>query len=166
MNSEGWISKIKLKRKQKKEMKMRERFSFLLNEMIKSRDRVIEQFNAETEYCLLPHLDEVVQTINGSLDEVGNVIRKNNDNLQKNVADLKKKYDGNQKVTKEILQSIVSKIERAESDISNTQKHMESTVSDNTKNIMLSIDEVKSLLKILAVNNLLDEIDTEGIKQK
>lgn len=164
MNSESWISKIKLRKKQKQEMKMREKFSFLLDEMIKSENRVIEQFTDEIEHRLLPHLDETIQTINSSFDDAANIIQKSNNNLQEKVTELIESSESNYKVTLEMIQSIISKIEEAESDISKKQKHTESTVRNNTKNIMLSIDEVKSLLKILAVNNLLDDIDTEKIE--
>lgn len=40
------------------------------------------------------------------------------------------------------------------------------TVKDHTDSILLSIDEIKALMKIIAVNNLLDEITLEETKSK
>ena len=58
----------------------------------------------------------------------------------------------------QILKSIVKKIEMVQNNTSQLSEECSSLVEDKSNSILLSIDEVKALMKIVAVNNLLNEI--------
>lgn len=57
-----------------------------------------------------------------------------------------------------VLKSIISKIEAVQNNTNEVTEKCNEVVEDKSNNILLSIDEVKTLMKIVAVNNLLDEI--------
>lgn len=119
----------KYTRKQKQEIKIREQFSFLLDEIKETENRVKEQNS------------------------------KYNNAMQESITIINKQIKENQKILLDLIQIILVRIEKLETSISSKQKNIESIVNDNTKNIVLNIDEVKSLMQLLAVNDLLDEIN-------
>ena len=57
-----------------------------------------------------------------------------------------------------VLKSIISKIEAIQDNTFEQTKTCNAIVENKSNSILLSIDEVKSLMKIVAVNNLLDEM--------
>ncbi|MFC4803574.1 hypothetical protein [Filifactor villosus] len=159
MSFENWISRIRCKQKEKSEIRMREKFSFLLDEIRESENRIIEYSAVKAEERILPSTLDFLQKTNTTIIGMASAMQENNDYFQGMMEDLKQTYFNNQEITMQTLRSIVSKIEHIESDLSNTKDYTETAVQNSTKNIVLSIDEVKSLLQLLAVNNLLDEID-------
>lgn len=62
---------------------------------------------------------------------------------------------------REVLQGLAAKLEKANADILDAQKNAESALNSKSEAVILNIEEVKTLIQLLAVNELLDEINAE-----
>ena len=62
---------------------------------------------------------------------------------------------------REVLQGLAAKLEKANADILDAQKNTESALNSKSEAVILNIEEVKNLIQLLAVNELLDEINAE-----
>ena len=65
--------------------------------------------------------------------------------------------DGNDDI-KKILQSIMSQVDSIRKDTQNSIDSGNAVLEDKTAGILMSVEEIKTLMKIVAVNNLIDEI--------
>lgn len=165
MTADNWISKIRLKRKQKREAKMKEALSFLLDEIKETEDRAITRITAEMEHDILPQMEDSVQKMNRCIDKLSRDLRESNSKIEDLIIGVKKQCVGNNDATMENLHSIVEKIEQADANLAGMQNQTESLLKNRTKTITLGIDEVKSLLQVLAVNSLIDEINVTGVER-
>jgi type I site-specific restriction endonuclease len=135
MSIGDWILGFVVKIKQRKEEKRRKEFAFLLAELNASERRIVRQVTDQTA--------------------------NNIDTIHSQILDLQKQQEGNDNETKALLKSIMKKIEEAESNHNQLQEHNEEVVDDRSRSIILSIEEVKSLMQIIAVNNLVDDINID-----
>ena len=62
---------------------------------------------------------------------------------------------------REVLQGLAAKLEKANADILDAQTNAESALNSKSEEVILNIEEVKNLIQLLAVNELLDEINAE-----
>lgn len=223
MNQDSWLSRMKLRRKQKQEMKMREKFSFLLeiNDSVEtinnsigelssalqiSNDKIqkltadlrtqnirnqeatkelldlaiskvekldtsIAEARKQTEAIIedktdiLLEIKDAAGKLSNSIDELNSALQSSDDKIQESAADLKTQYISNQDETRALIRSVVDKLEKTDTCMADMQRQTESVIKNQADAVTFSIEEVKSLLQLLAVNDLLDEICVEKVKK-
>ncbi len=157
MNCPRWILRIKAEIQQRREVRMRKRFSFLIDEIKESENKRICQFGTEIEQRFTKQLNEVKDEINSSIIYLTEIAERDGVSLE----DLKQQYETSQVTSLMKLDSIMEKANDIETQKSAERKYVKKLINDSAKKIILDIDEMKMLLKMLAVNDLLDDIDVQ-----
>lgn len=134
MNLNNSFLKYKAKRKMKKDNKMRVKYSFLVDEFKACENRINMKFTSEIDSRILPEMKEEIRALNVSINELSKIIQNSQIELSGKIDKLGK------------------------NDISQAKKS-EKMLQDSTNTIMSSAEEIKALLKISALNNLINDID-------
>lgn len=162
------ILKMKEKMKKKQEIKMKKKFAFLTDILIekdndtnekikvlyefveKNRSEVIDKLVTFNE--LIQLLDNNVQKLQLEIDE-SKIIR------ETNVKEFKNYFMENNSKIKETSDSFIKKLNKINKDGLEREKHLENILFTKSEIIISEINDIKSLVKLLAVNELVDEID-------
>lgn len=168
-----WISRMKEKRKQKKEIKMKQKFSFIIDLLAESENNVNERIQALFE-CVKKSKAEIIQellTVNDSIKLLDNNMKKLQADIaesktiaQENIEELKKCFINNNGDIKESIHSIIEKVDQINKAGLEREKQVENILLTKSEMVISAIDDIKSLVQLLAVNELVDEIDFSAIK--
>lgn len=123
--------------KQKNEIKIRKNISVLMDELNAFEQRMDERLTDEME-----KISSVERQVNQILPILKDSVESDNEN-------------------REVLQGLAAKLEKANADILDAQKNAESALNSKSEAVILNIEEMKTLIQLLAVNELLDEINAE-----
>ena len=123
--------------KQKNEIKIRKNISVLMDELNAFEQRMDERLTDEME-----KISSIERQVNQILPILKDSVESDNEN-------------------REVLQGLAAKLEKANADILEAQKNAESALNSKSEAVILNIEEVKTLIQLLAVNELLDEINAE-----
>ena len=123
--------------KQKNEIKIRKNISVLMDELNAFEQRMDERLTDEME-----KISSIERQVNQILPILKDSVESDNEN-------------------REVLQGLAAKLEKANADILDAQKNTESALNSKSEAVILNIEEVKNLIQLLAVNELLDEINAE-----
>ncbi len=123
--------------KQKNEIKIRKNISALMDELNAFEQRIGERLTDEME-----KISSIERQVNQILPILKDSVESDNEN-------------------REVLHGLAAKLEKANADILDAQKNAESTLNSKSEAVILNIEEVKTLIQLLAVNELLDEINAE-----
>lgn len=123
--------------KQKNEIKIRKNISVLMDELNAFEQRMDERLTDEME-----KISSIERQVNQILPILKDSVESDNEN-------------------REVLQGLAAKLEKANADILDAQKNAESALNSKSEAVILNIEEVKTLIQLLAVNELLDEINAE-----
>ena len=123
--------------KQKNEIKIRKNISVLMDELNAFEQRMDERLTDEME-----KISSIERQVNQILPILKDSVESDNEN-------------------REVLQGLAAKLEKANADILDAQKNTESALNSKSEAVILNIEEVKTLIQLLAVNELLDEINAE-----
>lgn len=121
--------------KQKNEIMTRKNISCLAEELKAFEQRIEERLTDE-----MGKINSIAQQINQILPILKDSVESDNEN-------------------KEILHGLFEKLGKANADILSAQKNIESALNSKSELVMLNVEEVKKLIQLLAVNELLDEIN-------
>ena len=127
--------------KQKNEIKIRKNISVLMDELNAFEQRMDERLTDEME-----KISSVERQVNQILPILKDSVESDNEN-------------------REVLQGLAAKLEKANADILDAQTNAESALNSKSEEVILNIEEVKNLIQLLAVNELLDEINAEESTQ-
>ena len=123
--------------KQKNDIKIRKNISFLMDELNAFEQRMDERLTDE-----MKKISSIERQVNQILPILKDSVESDNEN-------------------REVLQGLAAKLEKANADILDAQKNTESALNSKSEAVILNIEEVKNLIQLLAVNELLDEINAE-----
>lgn len=123
--------------KQKNEIKIRKNISVLMDELNAFEQRMDERLTDEME-----KISSIERQVNQILPILKDSVESDNEN-------------------REVLHGLAAKLEKANADILDAQKNAESALNSKSEAVILNIEEVKTLIQLLAVNELLDEINAE-----
>ena len=123
--------------KQKNEIKIRKNISFLMDELNAFEQRMDERLTDE-----MKKISSIERQVNQILPILKDSVESDNED-------------------REVLQGLAAKLEKANADILDAQKNTESALNSKSEAVILNIEEVKNLIQLLAVNELLDEINAE-----
>lgn len=185
MNSESWFSKLKKRREVKKTEKLKRDFSFMMDMIDSNYVQLIEelkrhesetgnsifelgkkidaisvseqQYRENQEQCLNKIMDATCN-LTRDLAKVTSIIDEKILTVQSSISETQDKVeDGNDDI-KKLLQSIMSQVDSLRKDTQNSIDSGKAVLEDKTVGLLMSIEEIKTLMKIVAVNNLVDEI--------
>lgn len=185
MKSESWFAKLKERIESKKNEKRKREFSFLTKVMDSNYIQLIEQMqhhenetanilcelkkNIEdisvSERQYRENMEQVLNKIEDTIcdmamcsDKVTSIINERFSLVQESIKETQDKMkDGNEEV-KKVIGEVVEQVDSMRKD---TQKNIaleNVLIKDKTSEILSNIEDVKELMKIIAVNNLIDEI--------
>lgn len=173
MSSDSWISKIKGKRKKNQEMKMKQKFSFLTDIIAENENNRNEKIQALYE-CVEKSKSEIIQeilTVNESIQVLDNNLKKLQSDIgeskiisQENIEQFKNHLIENSGDIKETICSVIAKVEQIDKAGFEREKQLEDVLLTKSEMITSEIEDVKSLIQLLAVNELVDEIDIAATK--
>lgn len=168
MSSESWISRIRGNRKNRKVEKLRQKYEFLVDEICSSQDIIVTKVIEQETQVLNIKSEQLESRIINSLaslqSEQQNCKNEIEILLNEVINKLEVTEESNRRIQEQfdeihqVFNSILSKIETIQSNTYEVSQKCNAMVEDKCKSILLSIDEVKTLMKIVAVNNLVDEM--------
>lgn len=173
MSSDSWISGVKEKRKQKQKIKLIQKFSFLTDIIAKNEKNTNEKIQEFYE-CVEKNKSDIIQellTVNESIQVLDNNVKKLQSDIgdsktieQENIEELKNCLMENSGAIKETIRSTIAKVEQIDKAGLEREKQLEDILLTKSEMITFGIEDVKSLVQLLAVNELVDEIDISAIK--
>ncbi|EYE89101.1 hypothetical protein Q428_04650 [Fervidicella metallireducens AeB] len=170
-----WILRIKEKRKQKQEIKIKQKFSFLIDIIVENKKSTDQKIQALYE-CVQNNKAGIIHelvAVNESIKKIDNNIKKlqldiNDDKTisQENIQELKKLFVENSIDIKETINSVIAKVEQINKTWLEREKQLENNLLIKSEMITSRIEDVKMLIKLLAVNELIDQIDIAAIDKQ
>jgi len=185
MNSESCFGKLKKRREVKKKEKLKRDFSFMMDMIDSNYVQLIEElkhYESETGNSIfelgkkieaisvseqqyrenqeqsLNKIKDATCNLTKDLAKVTSIIDEKFSTVQSSISETQDKVeDGNDDI-KKILQSIMSQVDSIRKDTQNSIDSGMAVLEDKTVGILMSVEEIKTLMKIVAVNNLVDEI--------
>lgn len=185
MNSESWFGKLKKHREVKRMEKLKRDFSFLMDMIDSNYVQLIEEINRhesetgniifelgkkidaisvsgqqyrEKQEQSLSKIEDATCNIEKNLDKVTSIIYERFSAVQSGISETQGKYEEGSDEVKKILQSIVGQVDSIRKETQSCIDSSNAVLEDKAAGILLSVEEVKTLMKIVAVNNLIDEI--------
>ena len=172
MSSDSWIIGMKEKRKQKQKMKLIQKFSFLTDIVAKNETNTKKKIQALYE-CVEKSKSEIIQelmTVNESIQVLDNNVKKLQSDIcdsktieKENNEELKNCLMENSGNIKETIRSTIAKLEQIDKEGLKRDKQLKDDLLTKSEMITSDIEDVKSLVQLLAVNELVDEIDISAI---
>ena len=99
------------------------------------------------------------EKISQSTEYIGNVVDKECLLIQEVISQIKDKTENEYQDIIRVLQNIGDQLEMIQRKINGLPDTTGAIIDEKVTTISLSIDEIKTLMKVVAVNNLLEEID-------
>ncbi len=99
------------------------------------------------------------EKISQSTEYIGNVVDKKCLLIQEVISQIKDKTENEYQDIIRVLQNIGDQLEMIQRKINGLPDTTGAIIDEKVTTISLSIDEIKTLMKVVAVNNLLEEID-------
>lgn len=185
MKSESWFAKLKEHRESKKIEKRKREFSFLIEAMNSNYIQLLEQMqhhenetanilcelkkNIEnlsvSERQYRENMEQVLNKIEGTIydmamrsDKVTSIINERFSFVQEGIKETQGKVEDGNKEVKKVIGEVVGQVDSMQKDIQKNIALENVLVKEKAAEILSNVEEVKELMKIVAVNNLIDEI--------
>lgn len=159
MDSYNWILSTIEKIKQKKAIKIEQKFSFL-TDIISEKEKKI---NGKIE-GLYEAIDKNKSEIINELSIVNKSIELIDNNIKKLQLDI-----GENRIIeedrKEDMKFAIKKLEQIDKSVLESEKQLAVILLKKSDYLASSVEDVKSLVKLLAVNELVDSIDISAINK-
>jgi hypothetical protein len=159
---------MKEKRKQKQEMKIKQKFSFLTDIIAENEKNTDEKIQALYE-CVEKNKSEIIQkllTVNESIQVLDNNVKKLQSDIgesktiaEENIEKLKNCLMENGSNVKETIRSVIAKVEQIDKAGFEREKQLEDVLLTKSEMITSRIEDVKSLVQLLAVNESIQVLD-------
>ena len=133
----------------------------LLDVIMKKLEMVEEsnqRFQENSKELVDEHFTIIREKIIKSEEKISSIVGENSSYVQKKIEHVQTSGGEQFDEIHRVLKSIISKIEVVQNNKNEMVEKYNEIVEDKSNSILLSIDEVKALMKIIAVNNLLDEV--------
>lgn len=133
----------------------------LLIEILKKMDEITVE-NTKSYENMKETFSEMIslnnEKISQSTEYIGNVVDKKYLLIQEVISQIKDKTENEYQDIIRVLQNIGDQLEMIQRKINGLPDTTGSIIDEKATTISLSIDEIKTLMKVVAVNNLLEEI--------
>lgn len=159
MNPNGWLYRISDNIRKKREQKLRDKYGFLFEELkedVMQETNKLYNINYETQ---MKEKTEITERLFHADEEIKAMIHEYYNQYKEHLQQVNRELkSGNDKML-ERLQLIISRIEKTENDVRKWQAECSDEFKEKADIIENDMEEIKALLKILAVNNLIDDIN-------
>ncbi|MDD3140567.1 MAG: hypothetical protein PHX08_16580 [Lachnospiraceae bacterium] len=152
---------------------MKQKFLFLTDIIAVNEKNTNEKIQALYD-CVKKSKSEIIQellTVNESIQVLENNVKKLQSDIgesktiaQENIEELKNRLMENNDDIKEAIRSVIAKVEETDKAGLEREKQLEDVLLTKSEIITSGIEDAKSLVQLLAVNALVDEIDISAIK--
>lgn len=166
MNQNGWLYRIPDNIRKKREQKLRERYGFLFEELKEAdnqtKEDVIQEVNKlyNINYeTLMKEKTEITEKLFHADEEIKAIIHENYNQYKEHLQQVNKELKSDKDKMLELLRLIISRMEKTEYDVRKWQSECSDEFKEKADIIENDMEEIKALLKILAVNNLIDDIN-------
>lgn len=151
---------------------MKRKFSFLSDIIAEKQKDTNEKIQTLYE-CVEKSKSEIIQellTVNESIQVLDNNVKRLQLDIgeskiiaQENIEELKNRLIKNGGYIKESIRAVIAKVEQIDKAGLEREKQLEEVLRTKSEIITSGIEDVKSLVQLLAVNELVDEIDISTI---
>ena len=149
MKTEGWLTRLKKRKIERKIKRNRQEFAFLLDALIADHNRIVSEIKQYGNNAMNENKQDNIQIV-AEIGEKANCI----------TTEIKSSYEEINQIQmqttelKTVLEKILKQIISLQGKIEMENKEFD----EQSKEIMLSIDDIKTLMKMVAVDRLVDEI--------
>lgn len=150
MKTEGWLTRFKKRKIERKIKRNRQEFAFLLDALIADHNRIVSEIKQYGNNAMNENKQDNIQIV-AEIGKKANCI----------TTEIKSSYEEINQIQmqttelKTVLEKILKQIISLQSKIEMGNKEFD----EQSKEIMLSIDDIKTLMKIVAVDRLVDDVN-------
>ena len=150
MKTEGWLTRLKKRKIERKIKRNRQEFAFLLDALIADHNRIVSEIKQYGNNAMNENKQDNIQIV-AEIGEKANCITTEIKSSYEEINQIQMQTTELKTVLEKILKQIISlqgKIERENKEF-----------DEQSKEIMLSIDDIKTLMKMVAVDRLVDDVN-------
>ena len=150
MKTEGWLTRLKKRKIERKIKRNRQEFAFLLDALIADHNRIVSEIKQYGNNAMNENKQDNIQIV-AEIGEKANCI----------TTEIKSSYEEINQIQmqttelKTVLEKILKQIISLQGKIEMENKEFD----EQSKEIMLSIDDIKTLMKMVAVERLVDDVN-------
>lgn len=150
MKTEGWLTRLKKRKIERKIKRNRQEFAFLLDALIADHNRIDFRNKTYGNNAMNENKQDNIQIV-AEIGEKANCI----------ITEIKSSYEEINQIQmqttelKTVLEKILKQIISLQGKIEMENKEFD----EQSKEIMLSIDDIKTLMKMVAVDRLVDDVN-------
>ena len=150
MKTEGWLTRLKKRKIERKIKRNRQEFAFLLDVLIADHNRIVSEIKQYGNNAMNENKQDNIQIV-AEIGEKANCI----------TTEIKSSYEEINQIQmqttelKTVLEKILKQIISLQGKIEMENKEFD----EQSKEIMLSIDDIKTLMKMVAVDRLVDDVN-------
>lgn len=150
MKTEGWLTRLKKRKIERKIKRNRQEFAFLLDALIADHNRTVSEIKQYGNNAMNENKQDNIQIV-AEIGEKANCI----------TTEIKSSYEEINQIQmqttelKTVLEKILKQIISLQGKIEMENKEFD----EQSKEIMLSIDDIKTLMKMVAVDRLVDDVN-------
>lgn len=150
MKTEGWLTRLKKRKIERKIKRNRQEFAFLLDALIADHNRIVSEIKQYGNNAMNENKQDNIQIV-AEIGEKANCI----------TTEIKSSYEEINQIQmqttelKTVLEKILKQIISLQGKIEMENKEFD----EQSKEIMLSIDDIKTLIKMVAVDRLVDDVN-------
>lgn len=150
MKTEGWLTRLKKRKIERKIKRNRQEFAFLLDALIADHNRIVSEIKQYGNNAMNENKQDNIQIV-AEIGEKANCITTEIKSSYEEINQIQMQTTELKTVLEKILKQIISLQGKIE---------MENKEFDvQSKEIMLSIDDIKTLMKMVAVDRLVDDVN-------
>ena len=150
MKTEGWLTRLKKRKIERKIKRNRQEFAFLLDALIADHNRIVSEIKQYGNNAMNENKQDNIQIV-AEIGEKANCI----------TTEIKSSYEEINQIQmqttelKTVLEKILKQIISLQGKIEMENKEFD----EQSKEIMLSIDDIKTLMKMVAVDRVVDDVN-------
>lgn len=150
MKTEGWLTRLKKRKIERKIKRNRQEFAFLLDALIADHNKIVSEIKQYGNNAMNENKQDNIQIV-AEIGEKANCI----------TTEIKSSYEEINQIQmqttelKTVLEKILKQIISLQGKIEMENKEFD----EQSKEIMLSIDDIKTLMKMVAVDRLVDDVN-------
>lgn len=150
MKTEGWLTRLKKRKIERKIKRNRQEFAFLLDALIADHNRIVSEIKQYGNNAMNENKQDNIQIV-AEIGEKANCITTEIKSSYEEINQIQMQTTELKTVLEKILKQIISlqgKIEMGNKEF-----------DEQSKEIILSIDDIKTLMKMVAVDRLVDDVN-------
>ena len=133
----------------------------ILDGLSECEERIVDRVTSETMGGICSFTDKIENTVINSMNATITQINDKSSSICNQIESIQENQEESKEDIRQLLESITNKLEDVERTSHTLYKKNNETITNELKGILLNLEEVRSLIQIIAVNNLLDDIQVK-----